>query len=134
VTRLSRETARPHGHYRPSSAKWHFGCTRFALEDVQGTLCGAINNQHPKKSTEPSSKDARIQDLQNSIRECNSAFSELSAENMNKPVQTPTGQLTHLAALLYVITHASEEYGELALTLRLNHLAPPTSDEPKHVT
>jgi hypothetical protein len=31
-------------------------------------------------------------------------FDELSAENAQ--VQTPAGELTHLAALVYIITHA----------------------------
>ena len=120
--------------FRPADGTRAFGELVAHIADVQGTLCGNINNQHPKKGPEPASKDGHIQDLQSSIVQCNSAFSELSAENMNKPVQTPAGRLTHLAALLYIITHASEEYGELALSLRLNHLTPPTTDEPKHVT
>jgi hypothetical protein len=41
--------------------------------------------------------------------------------------------LTHLAALIYVVTHASEEYGQIAIYLRLNHLEPPSSDRPKTV-
>jgi uncharacterized damage-inducible protein DinB len=102
------------------------------IADVQATLCGNISGHRPAKpNAQPMSRDARIQALQASIGECDTAFGELSAENMGTLVQTPAGQLTHLSALLYIISHASEEYGELALYLRLNHLAPPASDEPK---
>jgi hypothetical protein len=55
----------------------------------------------------------------------------LSAEDANKMVDAPAGKMTHLAALVYVITHASEEYGQMEIYLRLNHLAPPTNDQVK---
>jgi len=46
-------------------------------------------------------------------------------------VETPSGKLTHLAALVYIVTHESEEYGQMAIYLRLNKLTPPTSDDVK---
>lgn len=65
------------------------------------------------------------------MRDCQTAFDELSAENGNKMNRDSSRNLTHLAAFVYIITHASEEYGQMAIYLRLNHLAPPTSDDTK---
>jgi|GEM_PF-3297430 len=92
-----------------------------------------MNGHSPRKATAPASKDHLIQDLGYSAQECDTAFDELSAQNTKVKVQTPVGQLTHLGALIFIITHASEEYGQISIYLRLNHLEPPSSDQPKTV-
>jgi uncharacterized damage-inducible protein DinB len=120
--------------FRPVKGVRTFGETIAHIANVQATLCGNINgNKLPKAGDQVQSKDGSIKELENSVRECQESFDELSAENSQKMVQTPAGQLTHIAALVYIITHASEEYGELAIYLRLNNLTPPSSDQPKTI-
>jgi uncharacterized damage-inducible protein DinB len=120
--------------FKPTKGVRTFGELIAHIANVQATLCGNINGHQPAKAGAQGSKDNTIKDLEGSVGECEMAFAELSAQNAAKMVQTPAGQLTHLAALIYVISHASEEYGQLGMYLRLNHMMPPTSDEPKSVS
>jgi uncharacterized damage-inducible protein DinB len=120
--------------FKPASDARTFGELLAHIANVQTTLCADING-HPQahSGTQQQSKEKTIKDLEASTGECDIAFGELSAENMSKRVQTPAGQLTHLAALMYIITHASDAYGQLTVYPRLNHLAPPTTDMAKGV-
>jgi uncharacterized damage-inducible protein DinB len=99
------------------------------IADVQSNLCSNINGSQPKtvEPTEP--KVAMVNALAASVTQCQMSFSELSAENANALVRAPVGQVTHLVALMYIITHESEEYGQMSIYLRLNHLPPPTTDD-----
>jgi uncharacterized damage-inducible protein DinB len=119
--------------FRPSSDSRSFGELIAHIANVQSTLCGTMNGHQIPKATTPATKDAMIADLGKSDQECDTAFDELSAQNANVKVQTPAGQLTHLAALVYIITHASEEYGQLAIYLELNKMQPPSTDKKKKV-
>jgi uncharacterized damage-inducible protein DinB len=117
--------------FKPTNDARTFGDLVAHIADVQTTLCANINDHHPAKTEGKASKDSIIKALASSAVECAASFDELSAENESKLVQAPAGQVTHLAALIYIITHASEEYGQMSIYLRLNHLTPPTSDEVK---
>ncbi|HVB55686.1 MAG TPA: DinB family protein [Candidatus Acidoferrales bacterium] len=128
--KAAREMPEKSYSFRPTSDVRTFGELVAHIADVQTALCSNINGQ-PEKIVAQTSKEGLIKDLVHSAVECQSAFDELSAQNENTLVQTPTGQLTHLAALIYILTHGSEEYGQMGIYLRLNHLEPPTSDEPK---
>jgi uncharacterized damage-inducible protein DinB len=115
--------------FRPADGVRSFGEMIAHIANVQSTLCGNINGHPARKAMTPASKDNVIKDLGSSSQECETAFDELSAQNVSIQVDTPAGRLTHLGALLYIITHASEEYGQLSIYLRLNHLSPPSSDQ-----
>jgi hypothetical protein len=43
-------------------------------------------------------------------------------------VTTPVGQQTRLGALVMVVAHNNEEYGYMAVYLRMKGLVPPSSD------
>jgi uncharacterized damage-inducible protein DinB len=127
--KAAREMPEASYNFTPINGVRTFGELIVHIANVQSTLCSNINGNHAAKAAARVSKDSNLKDLENSVRECQTAFDELSAENASKMVQTPAGELTHLAALVYIITHASEEYGQLAIYLRLTHLTPPTSDQ-----
>jgi uncharacterized damage-inducible protein DinB len=131
ILKSAREMPESSYGFRPVDGVRTFGELIAHIANVQSTLCGNINGHPAHKATTPASKDNVIKDLGSSSQECETAFDELSAQNVSIPVDTPAGRLTHMGALLYIITHASEEYGQLAIYLRLNHLTPPTSDQPK---
>ena len=99
------------------------------IADTQSTLCSNINGSKSKKAPQNESKEATVTALAESVTECQVSFSELSAENASRLVQAPVGQVTHLVALMYIITHESEEYGQMSIYLRLNHLLPPATDD-----
>ena len=115
--------------FKPTNGVRTFGDLVAHIADVQSTLCSNINGSKPKKAQQNESKEAMVSALAESVTECQISFSELSAENASTLVQAPVGQVTHLVALMYIITHESEEYGQMSIYLRLNHVSPPTSDD-----
>jgi uncharacterized damage-inducible protein DinB len=118
--------------FRPADGARTFGALVAHLANVQSTLCGSMNGEKTAKTpAKNESKDSIVTGLSASMGACRRAFDELSAENINTMVDTPSGKLTHLAALIYIVTHESEEYGQMAIYLRLNKLTPPTSDDAK---
>jgi uncharacterized damage-inducible protein DinB len=128
--KAAREMPESSYSFKPTSDVRTFGELIVHIATVQSTLCSNVNGHSHKTVAPQTSKDRIVQELADSAQECQDAFDELSAENASRFVEAPAGKVTHLVALLYVITHASEEYGQLSVYLRLNHLKPPTSDEP----
>ncbi len=118
-------------NFRPADGVRTFGELVSHIANVQQQLCENINGHGPKNVIAPTSKENRIKALEVSNGECQIAFSELSAENANKMVKAPSGEVTHLTALVFIITHASEEYGQMSMYLRQNNLVPPTTDDVK---
>jgi uncharacterized damage-inducible protein DinB len=116
-------------NFKPTNGVRTFGDLVAHIADVQSTLCSNINGSKPKKAQQNESKEVMVNALAESVNECQISFSELSAENASTLVQAPVGQVTHLVALMYIITHESEEYGQMSIYLRLNHLSPSTSDD-----
>ena len=115
--------------FRPADGVRTFRELVAHIADVQSTLCSNINGSKPKKTQQNESKEAMVKALAESVAECQVPFSELSSENASTLVQAPVGQVTHLVALMYIITHESEEYGQMSIYLRLNHLLPPATDD-----
>ena len=127
--KVAREMPEKLYDFKPTNGVRTFGDVVAHIADVQSTLCSNINGSKPKKAQQNESKEAMVSALAESVTECQISFSELSAENASTLVQAPVGQVTHLVALMYIITHESEEYGQMSIYLRLNHLSPPTSDD-----
>jgi uncharacterized damage-inducible protein DinB len=133
LLKAAREMPDKSYNFKPAKDARSFGEMISHIATVQNTLCGNINGHSASKGGAFTSKDEAVKNLEHSVAECETAFGELSAENMSKTVQTASGQLTHIVALMYIITHAGEEYGQLTTYLELNQLAPPTNDNVKGV-
>jgi len=134
IVKAARQMPEASYSFKPADGTRTFGELVAHIANVQSTLCGSMNgNKAVKTPAKNESKDSIVKGLVASVGACESAFDELSAENANTIVETPAGKLTHLAALIYIITHESEEYGQLAIYLRLNKMVPPSSDQAKSV-
>ena len=118
--------------FKPAGATRTFGELVAHIANVQSTLCANMNGDKAAKTPAVNqSKDSIVAAFTSSIGSCHAVFDELSAENINTMVDTPSGKLTHLAALVYIVTHESEEYGQLSIYLRIKNLEPPTHDDAK---
>jgi len=134
ILNAAREMPETSYSFKSASGVRSFGDLISHIAEVQATLCAGMNGHQVASGPNlKASKDDRIKSLANSVSECQVSFDELSAQNVNKTVQTPEGELTHMGALIFILTHASVEYGQLGVYLRLNHLMPPTSDETKGI-
>lgn len=116
--------------FKPNDDVRSFGELVTHIAKVQQAVCENINGKGPRNVIPPpTSKENRVKALEDSSEECLEAFAALSAQNANKMVKAPNGDMTHLAALVFIITHATEEYGQMSIYLRLKHLVPPTTDD-----
>jgi hypothetical protein len=59
---------------------------------------------------------------------CDKAFESLTDANATEMIKGPRGQRTRLGTLNGVIVHGNEEYGYMAVYLRIKGIVPPSSD------
>ena len=116
--------------FRPAENTRSFGELLLHVADVQFHICHTVlRDKKPLKVpvASPASKAQVKAAVAASFDECYEAFSELSAQNKDAIVETPTGRQSELAALTMVLGHDNEEYGYMAVYLRLKGLVPPSS-------
>jgi glycerol-3-phosphate dehydrogenase len=114
--------------FKPVADMRSFGELLAHVADVQAKMCGSIIRDKKSVAVMSGGSKAEIQKaLAASFDECYEAFTELSAENQNQAVAP--GGLPRIAALTMVLGHNNEEYGYMAVYLRLKGIAPPSTSE-----
>jgi hypothetical protein len=107
-------------NFRPDPAMRSFGELMSHVADAQSGICRSmLSDKKPIPNVTGTSKADVQKALAASFDECYEAFSELSAENQNQPVSTPEGERARVVALTMVLGHDNEEYGYMAVYLRL---------------
>jgi uncharacterized damage-inducible protein DinB len=116
--------------FRPARGMRSFRELVAHIAEVQNDLCSAVFNDRKASFAKPktTSKADMADTLGQSFTACYQAFAELSPENAAAKVKTPVGDQTRLGALVMVVAHNNEEYGYMAVYLRLKGLVPPSSD------
>jgi uncharacterized damage-inducible protein DinB len=116
--------------FKPAPGMRSFGEVIAHVADVQSKTCGSmLRDKKPVPSIPGTAKADLAKTLAASFDECYEAFSELSAQNQNEMVPTPAGQRARIAALTMVLSHNNEEYGYMAVYLRLKGVVPPSTSE-----
>ena len=116
--------------FKPAAGMRSFGEVLAHIADVQSKTCGSmLRDKKPLNATSGTSKADLTKTLAASFDECYEAFSELSAENQNQTVSTPAGERARIAALTMVLGHDNEQYGYMAVYLRLKGVVPPSTSE-----
>jgi uncharacterized damage-inducible protein DinB len=97
--------------------------------DAQMWFCSAARGE-PKKlnAASKTSKEDLVAALKASFDECDSAFDSMTEATAGEMIKSGGGQRTRLGTLLYGTLHDTEEYGYLAMYLRLKGLVPPSTD------
>jgi uncharacterized damage-inducible protein DinB len=97
--------------------------------DAQVGFCSSVKGE-PRK-VNAASKTAKadlVALLKESFDECDSAFESMTPENAAKMIKSGNTERSKLGVLLYATLHDNEEYGYLAMYLRLKGLVPPSTD------
>jgi uncharacterized damage-inducible protein DinB len=100
------------------------------VADAQMGTCSAVNGGI--KSLGASSKTSKadlVAALKESSAECDKAFESLTDATATEMVKTRRGERTKLGTLVGVIAHDNEEYGYMAVYLRLKGIVPPSSEK-----
>ena len=101
------------------------------VADSQLRTCSAVKGE--MKTGTAGTKTAKadlVAAIKESVAECDAAFEMLTDANAAEMIKTPRGQRTRLGALVGNTIHDNEEYGYMAVYMRLKGIVPPSS-EPK---
>jgi hypothetical protein len=106
-----------------------FGALIGHIAASQMGTCSAVNGE--MKKSDANSKTAKadlVAALKAGFDECDKAFDSLTDANAKDMIKGPRGERTRLGTLVGVTTHDNEEYGYLAVYMRIKGVVPPSSD------
>ncbi len=99
------------------------------LADSQIRTCSALTGE--RKAGDAASRTTKadlVAALQASFNECDAAWNRVTDANAFEMAGSGRMQRTRLGTLLYVTAHENEEYGYMAVYLRLKGIVPPSSE------
>jgi hypothetical protein len=107
-----------------------FGALIAHIADAQGRTCAIVAGSTPPESA--GSKTAKadlVAALKASYDICDGVINSLSDEDATKTVNVGRGGARSKYAVLWgMITHSNEEYGYLAVYMRVKGIVPPSSE------
>ena len=106
-----------------------FGALIGHIADAQGRTCGAVAGSQWESVASKTSKADLVAGLKASFDVCDGVFNSLTDEDATKTVSMGRGGARSKFAVLWgVIVHSNEEYGYLAVYMRLKGVVPPSSE------
>jgi len=106
-----------------------FGALIGHIAQSQMGACSAVNGEMKKSDAgSKTSKADLVAALKASFDECDKAFDSLTEANATQMIKGARGERSRLGTLVGVITHDNEEYGYLAVYMRIKGVVPPSSD------
>jgi uncharacterized damage-inducible protein DinB len=115
--------------FRPTPDVRTFAQLLAHIIDAQMSFCSSVKGE-PRKlnAAAKTSKTDLVAALKESFAECDSAFDLMTPENATKMIKSGNTERSKMGVLLYATIHDNEEYGYLAMYLRLKGLVPPSTD------
>ncbi len=99
------------------------------IADVQARLCGMVTGEQKQLNAgKMTAKADLVNALKASFEVCDAAWDKVTDANGHEMVGSGRGAQTRLGELEHVIIHDNEEYGYLAVYMRLRNIVPPSSD------
>jgi hypothetical protein len=107
-----------------------FGALIAHIADAQGRTCAAVGGgTAPPSAGTKTAKADLVAALKASFDVCDGVVNSLTDEEAAKTVSMGRGgQRTKLGALWGIMAHSDEEYGYLAVYMRLKNVVPPSSE------
>lgn len=115
--------------FKPVPEIRSFGALVAHIADAQTRFCNAVMGEQ-KQATAGSktSKADIVAALQDSIADCDKAFNGLSDAASTETVKMGRMESTKMGAMIRTLAHDNEEYGYMAVYLRLKGITPPSSE------
>lgn len=99
------------------------------ITDVQARLCGMVTGEQKQLNAgKMTAKADLVGALKASFDVCDAAWEKLTEANANETVGSGRSAQTRLGEMEHVVIHDNEEYGYLAVYMRLRNVIPPSSD------
>jgi uncharacterized damage-inducible protein DinB len=114
--------------FKPAAGVRTFAQLLAHVIDAQMGFCSAVKGE-PRKidAASKTSKADLVAALKASFEECDSAFAMMTGDTSAQMVKAG-GERSKFGTLLYATLHDNEEYGYMAMYLRLKGLVPPSTD------
>ena len=121
----------PEEHYafQPVPEIRTFGALVGHVADSQLRTCSAANGEQKTGTAGKMTKKAElVEAMKESIAACDAAFAKLTDETAKEMIKGPRGERSRLGMLVGNTTHDNEEYGYMAVYMRLKGVVPPSSE------
>lgn len=106
-----------------------FGALIGHVADSQARTCSAVlGATAPASASSKTSKADLVAALKESFSLCDKAFEGLTDAKATETIAMGQRQSTRIGALLRTVSHSNEEYGYLAVYMRLKGIVPPSSE------
>jgi uncharacterized damage-inducible protein DinB len=115
--------------YRPVESVRTIGELIGHVSDAQMRFCSSANGEVKQSAAgKLKAKAELVAAFKESFAECDKAFEALTDANAMDAIKGPRGERTRLSTLMSVIIHGNEEYGYMAVYLRMKGITPPSSE------
>lgn len=115
--------------FKPTPEVRSFGELVAHVADAQASMCSTASGE--KKAVNAASKKTKaelVMALKDSFAVCDAAYGGLTDASGQTMVKTGRGDRTRLGMLAFNTAHSNEEYGYMAVYLRLKGIVPPSSE------
>jgi uncharacterized damage-inducible protein DinB len=115
--------------FKPTPDIRTFGQLVAHVADAQMRTCAAVKGEQKQaNAASKTSKADLVAALQESSAECDAAFESVTDANAMEVIAAGRGKRSKLGALIGTVVHDNEEYGYMAVYLRLKGVVPPSSE------
>lgn len=115
--------------FKPTPDIRSFGALVAHIADSQTRVCNVLRGE--TKTGTASSKAAKadiLAALKNSFADCDSAYASLTDSTAKEMIKFGRGESSRMGILVRNVIHDNEEYGYMAVYLRLKGIVPPSSE------
>lgn len=129
LTKMAEKMPEEDYSFKPTPDIRTFGQLVAHVADSVARTCSAVNGE--SKSVNAASKTSKA-DLVAALKEgfamCDTAYDSLTDAAASQMVKLGRAERTKIAALAGNVSHANEEYGYMAVYMRLKGVVPPSSE------
>src|SRR5262245_39834043 len=129
LTKMAEKKPEENYRFKATAEIRTFGELVGHVADAQARACSAVNGE-PKalNAGSKTSKADLVAALNESFAICDKAFDSLTDAKASEMVSLGQRQRSKLGLLTGMLTHSNEEYGYMAVFLRLKGVVPPSSE------
>ncbi len=128
LTKMADKMPEEHYGFKPVPEIRTFGELVGHVAGSQARTCSAVNGEPKTVNAKATAKADLVAALKEAFAICDQAYDSLTDANATQVVKMGQRSRTKLGALVANTTHDNEEYGYMAVYLRLKNIVPPSSE------
>lgn len=129
LLKMAEKMPEEHYAFKATADVRTFGQLIGHVADSQARTCSTVNGEAKNLgASAKTSKAELVAALKESFTMCDKAFDSLTDAKAVEMIQMGQRQSTRLTTLLRTVSHSNEEYGYMAVYMRLKGIVPPSSE------